>query len=84
MEASISQTRIRDVTGASPSSTGLGVLGTVWSTWSTTESHRKMTIHERMTVGTHHGHGRVHATEHGVVNVVKERLPLEEYNMWRG
>ena len=42
--------------GASPSSTGLGVLDTVWSTWSTNESHRKMTVRERLTVGTHHAH----------------------------
>src|SRR3954470_18460468 len=58
--------------GASLSSTGLGTLGTVWSTWSTTESHRKVTVRERLIVGTHHAHGRMHATEHGVV---KERLP---------
>ena len=69
--------------GALPSSTGLGALGTVWSTWSTTESHRKMTVRERLTVGTHHAHGRMHATERGEVNVVKERLPLEEYCTWR-
>jgi len=43
--------------GASPLSTGLGVLDMVWSTWSTTESHRKMTVRERLTVGMHHAHG---------------------------
>ena len=58
------------------SSTGLGAIGTVWST---TESHRKMTVRERLTVGTHHAHGRMHATERGVVNMVKERLPSEVY-----
>ena len=31
-----------------------GALGMVWSTWSTTESHRKMTVRERLTVGMHH------------------------------
>ena len=36
----------------------LGALGAVWSTWSTNESHRKMTVCERLTVGTHHAHGR--------------------------
>ena len=40
----------------------LGALCMVWSTWSTNESHRKMTVRERLTVGTHHGHGRMHAT----------------------
>ena len=69
--------------GASPSSIGLGALGMVWSTWSTTESHRKMTVRERLTVGTHHTHGRMHATERGEVNVVKERLPSEVYYTWR-
>ena len=69
--------------GALPSSTSLGALGTVWSTWSTTESHRKMTVRERLTVGTHHAHGRMHATECGEVNVVKERLPSEVYYTWR-
>ena len=55
----------------------------MWSTWSTTESHRKMTVRERLTVGTHHAHGRMHATERGEVNVVKERLPSEVYCTWR-
>ena len=68
---------------ASSSSTGLGALGTVWSTWSTTESHRKMTVRERLIVGTHHAHGCMHATERGEVNVVKERLPSEVYCKWR-
>ena len=67
----------------SPGRSSLGALGTVWSTWSTTESHRKMTVRERLTVGTHHAHGRMHATERGEVNVVKERLPLEVYCTWR-
>ena len=31
--------------GASPSSTGHGALGTVWSTWSTTERNKEMTVH---------------------------------------
>ena len=61
-----------------------GALDTVWSTWSTTESHQNMTIRERLTVGTHHAHGRMHATERGVVNVVKEQLPSEVYCTWRG
>ena len=39
-----------------------GVLGTAWSTWSTNESHRKMTVCERLIVETHHAHGRMHAT----------------------
>ena len=69
--------------GASPLSIGLSALGTVWSTWSTTESQRKMTVRERLTVGTHHAHGRMHATERGEVNVVKERLPSEVYCTWR-
>ena len=60
-----------------------GALGTVWSTWSTTESHRNMTVRGRLTVGTHHAHGRMHATERGKVNVVKERLPSEVYCTWR-
>ena len=47
-------------------------LGMVWSTWSTNEGHRKMTVRERLTVGKHYAHGRMHATEHGMVNVVKE------------
>ena len=55
----------------------------MWSTWSTTESHRKMTVRERLTVGRHHAHGRMHATERGEVNVVKERLPSEVYCAWR-
>ena len=42
--------------------TGLGALGTVWSTWSTTESHRTMNVRERLAVGTHHAHGRMHAS----------------------
>ena len=42
-----------------------------------------MTIRERLTVGTHHAHGRMHATERGEVNVVKERLPSEVYCTWR-
>ena len=29
----------------------LGALCTVWSTWSTNKSHRKMTVRERLTVG---------------------------------
>ena len=29
-----------------------GALGTVWATWSTTESHRKMTVRERLTAGS--------------------------------
>ena len=53
------------------------------ATWSTTESHRKMTVRERLTVGTHHAHGRMHATERSEVNVVKERLPSEVYCTWR-
>ena len=61
----------------------LGALGTVWSTWSTTESHQKMTVRERLIEGTHHAHGRMHATERGEVNVVKERLPSEVYCTWR-
>ena len=40
----------------SPGRSSLGALGTVWSTWSTTESHRKMIVRERLTVGTHHAH----------------------------
>lgn len=32
-----------------------------------------MTVHERLAVGTHHAHGRMHATERVVVNVVKQR-----------
>ena len=42
-----------------------------------------MTVHERLTVGTHHAHGRMQAKEGGEVNVVKERLPSEVYCMWR-
>ena len=42
-----------------------------------------MTVRERLTVGTHHAHGRMHATERGKVNVVKERLPSEVYCTWR-
>ena len=42
-----------------------------------------MIVHERLTVETHHAHGRMHATERGVVNVVKERLPSEVYCTWR-
>ena len=61
----------------------MAALGTVWSTWSTIESHRKMTIRERLIVATHHAHGRMHATECGEVNVVKERLPSEVYCTWR-
>ena len=67
----------------SPSRSSLGALGTVWSTWSTTESHRKMTVRERLTVGTHHAHGRMHAMELGEVNVVKERHPSKVYYTWR-
>ena len=55
----------------------------VWSMWSTIESHRKMTVRERLTVGTHHAHGCMHAMELGEVNVVKERLPSEVYCTWR-
>ena len=47
------------------------------------ESHRKMTVRERLTAGTHHPHGRMHATKRGEVNVVKKRLPLEVYCTWR-
>ena len=47
---------------ASPSSTSLGSLVQVWSTWSIIESHRKMDVRERLTVGTHHAHGCMHAT----------------------
>ena len=46
----------------SPCCSSLGALGTVWSTWSTTESHRKMNVRERLTVGMRHVHGRMHAT----------------------
>ena len=42
-----------------------------------------MTVRERLTVGTHHAHERMHATERGKVNVVKDRLPPEVYCMWR-
>ena len=69
--------------GALPPSTGLGALCTVWSMWSTTESHRKMTVRERLIVRTRHAHGCMHATERGEVNVVKERLPSEVYCTWR-
>ena len=34
----------------------------VWSTWLTNKSHRKMTVRERLTVGTHHAHGHMHST----------------------
>ena len=52
--------------------TSHNLLGTLWSAWSITESHRKMTVRERLTVGMHHAHGRMHATERRMVNVVKE------------
>ena len=42
-----------------------------------------MTVRERLIVGTHHAHGRMHAMEHGEVNMVKERLPSEVYYTWR-
>ena len=57
------------------SSIGIAALGTMWSTC--TESHRKMIVRGRLIVGTHHAHGRTHASKYGVVNVVKDRLPSE-------
>ena len=42
-----------------------------------------MTERERLTVGTHHAHGRMHATECGEVNVVKEQLPSDVSCTWR-
>ena len=42
-----------------------------------------MSVRERLSVGSHLAHAGMHATDRGVVNVVKERLPLEVYCTWR-